>query len=83
MLYEVITLQLPDDVLPRGKFDFFCFQIELADDQLFYAFGIERQGNFIDGINIVITSYSIHYTKLYEDDQNTCQKQERTDQREE
>ena len=53
MLYEVITLGTAHTAT--------MFYRKVADNQ-WNAF------TFVDGQNVVITSYSIHYTKLYDTD---------------
>ena len=59
MLYEVITLMLiANDISPKKDY------IDFAFAQCDYIFG----ANPMSTSYVVITSYSIHYTKLYEQD---------------
>ena len=57
MLYEVITEHLSDEMLGLWR--------ERFNQDIFEAIGMSECSYYISHSN-VITSYSIHYTKLYE-----------------
>ena len=75
MLYEVITFPVPvNHPVPRKFFKekFVIIPACRKDLFVFEAFAVEIKCTpFQQGICVVITSYSIHYTKLYENLQKT------------
>ena len=64
----ITTLQNKIDNLPSGSLKTNA-EVWLGDFKTwigYYNESVYDEGGDIDGIQIVITSYSIHYTKLYE-----------------
>ena len=62
MLYEVITAKASDDKITFGNKSTAYSPTDM--DKIFKAYGLTLSPE--DAAALVITSYSIHYTKLYE-----------------